>query len=249
MNSEDDTELWMSHYSCASWITADRWIRYFKRVQEILDAPITHLDEDDPVRRKVTELADAADFVTRFGEKEDSRWLFGEMRSINVNFSMWFFRDAPERMNSINWHGPAEMFDDPTRVNQICDLFDCGNRFLDAFYGYADTREVQSRKSWRKEFGAVDLQDELHGVYWLTYFNDRYVEFFGRKKLMGLENATVNSNSGATLRLAETPVAVPEGLREKVENALGPKSFVAPQRDITIKRPGQYALTFEQLRT
>jgi hypothetical protein len=249
MNSNDyDLELRFSHYSCANWRDPNRWSTYFERVQEILGAEITHLDEDDPVRRKMTDPNSAGEFVTRFGEEEDDRWIFSEIKSLGMGFTIWYFRNRPDQYNSINWHGPPEMFDDPIRLKQICELFDCGNSLLDTFYSYADTREVQVSKKWRKEFGGVNFQDELLGVYWLTYFNERYVEFFGREKFQELKNVAVKLNGGATLRLAETPSAVPEGLREEIEQYLGPKSFVAWQRDITIKRPGQYALTFEQLR-
>lgn len=250
MNSENyDRKLWLDHCSCADWCDPNRWSTYFERAQDILGAEITHLDEDDPVRRKVTDLKSAGEFVTRFGVNEDSRWIFGRIKSLDIRFTIWYFRNEMNRANSIDWHGPSEMFDDPIRVNQICELFDCGNSLLDTFYSYADIGEVHSKKSWRKRvFGAVSLEDELLGVYWLTYFNERYVEFFGREKFTALENVAVKFDGGATLRLGDTPLTVPEGLREKVENHLGSKSFVAWQRDITIKRPGQYALTFEQLR-
>jgi hypothetical protein len=244
--------LWLSHDSVSSWLELERWVEYFARVQEILGAPITHLDENDPIRRRFDNklLLENAQYVVGFGEQEDSRTLFGEFTTIGVDFSLHLYRNDPRWDNCIDWHFPESYLDAPSKCLAIERMFDCGNHLLETFYGYADTCEVHSKKSWRKkEFGAVDFQEELLGIYWLTYFNDRYVEFFNREKLMGLENLAVRLNGGVTLRLAETPSAVPDGLRQEIENALGPKSFVAWQRDITIKRAGQYALTFEQLRS
>jgi hypothetical protein len=247
MTDDYDNELWLSHRSCVSWMDPDRWMRYFSRVQEILDAPITHLDEDDPIRRRYDKHSpiENAEYVTRFGEKDDSRTLFGRVADVDLDFSIWYFRDGIRRTKSINWHGPPGLFDAPQQLDQACRLFDCGNLLLDAFYGYADTRGCQKRK--KKEDGAVDLERELVGVFWLTYFNERYVDFFGRDKFKTLGNVAVTLDGGATLRLAETPHGVPDDLRREVEDALGAKSFVR-HRDFTVKRPGQFALRFEELR-
>lgn len=243
--------LWLDHASVSSWLEVERWVEYFEQIQQILDAPITHLDENDPIRRRFDNKAplENARYLVEFGEQEESRTLFGELATIGVDFSLHLYRNDPRRHNRIDWHFSESYLNSPDRILAIKRLFDYGNNLLEAFYGYADTCEVHSRKSWRKkEFGAVSLEAELLGVYWLTYFNNRYIDFFGREKFMNIDNVAVRLNDGVTLCLAETPSAVPEGLRQEVENTLGSKSFVAWQRDITIKRPGQYALTLEQLR-
>lgn len=71
--------------------------------------------------------------------------------------------------------------------------------------------------------------------------------FLGREKISGLEGIQVQFTDGATLRLGEAPFSVSDGLRDEVESKLGRKTFVDP-RDTSIKRPGRFAMTVEQLR-
>ncbi len=264
MTSGDDydNELLLSHCSCASWPEPGRWLKYFSHVQEILGAEITHLDENDPIRRRVKPggLSEAAEYAAALRDGDQYRWLFGRMAKIGVYFSILYYPQQepppntyPQNIapsNYIDWHAPRRIFNSPAGLVQASKLFDCGNYLLDAFYGYADVSKAQKRKLWKKkEFGAIDLRCELIGVFWLTYFNERYVEFFGREKFEAIRNADVRLNGGATLRLAQTPQLIPEGRREEIEAALCGKSFVSSDRDVTIKLPGQYALTFEQLRS
>ena len=246
MDDDYDDELWLSHCACTSWMQPRRWAEYFDQLQHLLGASITHLDEEDPIRRRFNSdrVEDEAAYVTRFGQQEDSRWLFGKFADIGVHFSIWYFRDGVQRIHSIDWHFPSSWYEKQERLNHIIKLFDCGNILLESFYSFADLRGLLKTKN--KEEGAVDLQQELLGVFWLTYFNERYVEFFGRERFAALEKIVARLNGGAMLRLAETPLTVQQGLRQEIENKLNPKSFVR-QRDFTVKRPGQYALTFEQL--
>lgn len=249
MNDDNDNELWLSHLSCASWSLPDQWDRYFTGAQEILGAPITHLDDDDPIRRRfdMYSLAENTEFVTRIEKDEVGRTLFGEMRTIDVRFCVRLHPNDPSWFNSLNWHAPADVLADSSRLAGFRRLFDLGNVLLDAFYGYGETCERQSRKKRREPGYGIEV--ELTGAFWLTYFNDKYVEFFGREKVADLTSLgiDVRFDQGVTLCLGQTPTSVPEGLREVIEDSLGRHSFVR-HRDFTVKRPGQYALTMDQLR-
>lgn len=240
-------ELRLCHLSCVSWSEPDRWIRYFARAEEILGASITHLDKDDPVKRRVKpgKLTEAAEYVTLMGKRDDSRWVLGRMESIGAEFSVRHYRDIRGWPNSINWYFPAGFADNASGAKTIRSLFDCGNATLSPFYAYADTKDHVASK--KKESGAVNIQAELIGVFWLSYFDARYVTFIGKDKFDELQGVRVKFDSGVTLDLGETPSFVPHGLRGQTEVKLGPKLFVEP-KDMLAKRPGQYALTFEQLR-
>jgi hypothetical protein len=239
-------ELWLSHCACVSWSEPDRWLRFFERAQETLGAEITRLDENDPVRRRVKrgKLAEAAQYVTAFGKLEESRMLFGAIDSLKIEFSIYHHRDNREWVNSFDWYFSRSVLDDSERIETICKLFDVGNSMLSPFYSYADTLDVLNR---RKKPGAVDVYTELLGIFWLTYFGPKYVDFFGKEKLAALEGIDVTFAEGATLRLGATPQTVSIELRDSIEAKLGRKTFFEPD-DKMGKRPGQYALGCDKLR-
>lgn len=241
-------ELWLCHLSCESWSEPERWVRYFGKAEEILGASITHLDKTDPVRRRVKpgKLAEVAEYVTLMGAREDSRWVLGKFEPIGVEFAVRHYRDIRGWPNSINWYFPVGFADNAAGTRAIRCLFECGNTTLSPFYGYSDTKNYPASK--KKESGAVDVRAELPGVFWLTYFDAHYVTFIGKDKIAELQGVRVDFDGGATLELGESPVSTPLGLRGKAEMVLGPKLFVEP-KDKLAKRPGQYALTFDQLRS
>lgn len=240
--SED--ELWLCHLSCVPWSDPGQWARYFARAEEMLGAGVTHLDKNDPVRRRVKQ-GEVAEYVTNMGKREDSRWVFGKMEAIGVQFSIRHYRDVHGWPNSINWYFPAGFVEQAGSGRMVRSLFDHGNATLCPFYGYADAKRHISCK--KKESGAVNIQAELIGVFWLTFFDQHYVGLIGKERFETLNGIDVSFENGATLDLAETPSSVPDGLRVRIETTLRSRLFVEP-KDSTVKRPGEYALTFDQLR-
>jgi hypothetical protein len=241
-------QFWIAHRACVSWSEPDRWLRFFEKAQETLGAEITRLDENDPVRRRVKrgKLAEAAQYVTAFGKLEESRWVFGAIDSLKIRFSISYDRGDREWAHSFDWYFSRSVLDDSERIETICKLFELGNSLLSPFYSYADTLDVLNRR--KKRFGGVNVYVELLGVFWLTYFGPKYVEFLGKEKLDALEEIKVTFNEGATLRLGATPQAVSIELRDSIESKLGRKIFLEPD-DKMGKRPGQYALGYDKLRS
>jgi len=239
-------ELWLCHLSCVLWSEPERWIRYLGRAEELLGANITHLDKADPVRRQVKsgKLSEVANYIISMGKREDSRWVFGKMETIGVEFSIQHYREVRGWPNAINWYFPPKFVEKINGATVIRTLFDFGNATLTPFYGYSDTKSHIARK--KKETGSVDIQAELLGVFWLSFFDANYVTFIGKEKFNSLQGIGVKIDNGATLELGETPASVPNALRHTVEVEIGSKLFVDP-KDMTDKRPGQYALTFDQL--
>ena len=241
-------DLWMYHFACGAWSECDRWSHYFDRAQGLLEANITHLDQNDPVRRRVKTgtSSDLANYVTALGKRENDRWVFGRIESLKVEFSIRHHREVRNWPHSISWYFPPQFQESPGCIDRLCQLFDLGNTAIEPFYGYADTKDRISAK--KKPSGSVDIQAELLGVFWLTYFDSHYVNFFGTEKINGLKSSHVKIDGGATLRLGETPSQVPLGLQDDLQAILGQNTFVEPG-DAFRKRPGQYALTFDQIRT
>jgi|GEM_PF-1866267 len=240
-------ELWLCHLSCLAWTDTDRWLYYFRKVEEVFGAKISHLDSNDPVRRRVGSggLPQVAGYLTSFGKQEESRWVFGRIESLDIEFSVQHYRDADKWPNSIDWYFPNGYSNNLLEANVARKLFDIGNDILAPFYSYSDLMTHVSSK--KKSLGAVDLQAELIGVFWLTFFSDKYVYFIGKENFDKIAYLGTNVSNGTTIDLGATPSTVPVSLRTQVEQILAPKLFVNPSDHIG-KRPGEFALTFKQLR-
>jgi hypothetical protein len=237
-------DLWIDHCSIEAWSDPKRWVSFFEQVQEVLASPLTHLDVNDPVRRKVASLKDAGDFVCAFGPREDSRWVFGVFKGLGIDFSIQLFRQLDRWPNSLTWYVPLSFVEKFGGRQQLQSLFNLGNQFFKPFYAFSDERaQIASKK---KSSGAIDIETELPGVFWLTYFNAAYVAFFGNQKFDGLPGVERGSDGSVTIVLGDNPKSVTNELREQAAATLGKQSFVNPN-DILNKPRGRFALMFQQL--
>jgi hypothetical protein len=140
---------------------------------------------------------------------------------------------------------PLSFFEKLGGRQRVRDLFDLGNQTFKPFYGFGDERvQISSKK---KSSGAIDIETELPGIFWLTYFNASYVAFFGKDKFKHLPGVEHGSDGSVTIVLGDNPKLVSTELREQAAVTLGKQSFVNPS-DILNKPRGRYALTFQQLR-
>lgn len=240
-------EIWISHDSIENWSSPEDWTLFLEGARRLLGASLTHLDINDPVRRKVPSLHDAGQFICAFGPNEQSRWLFGKFKSIGVDFSVQHYRTIRHYCNTFMWHLPLSHCQAPGRWEIVKKLFSLGNVCLRPFYSYTDTADTMAAIAAKKRMsGAIDIQAELLGVFWLTYFNAAYVEFFGRERFAGLPAVQIAANGGIAVELAETPDSLSQEDRDQAVAQLGRISFV-DVADPGVKRRGQFALTFEQL--
>lgn len=187
-NRDSDNEVWLSHSSVEPWTDPQLWSAYLDAAQSIFNAEITHLDDDDPVRRRITNTKDARDFITKFKPDYNyiSRTIFGEIRHIKVRFNIWYWKDNPLSANMIDWHAPAGWFQDKERLKQIRQLFDLGNKLLGTFFGYVDTcagQKANARK-FRDDNILMSHEQELGSILWLNYFNQKYVVFLANTVLV-----------------------------------------------------------------
>ena len=122
---------------------------------------------------------------------------------------------------------PLDAFDDDRLVKVSSQLFALGNRVLKPFYATADTERNLASKSKRSGYG-VDLQAELSGVFWLTYFNKPYRDFFGREKFASIPEVT-SQRGGVTIRLGDSPRDYNAARRLQIEAILGKQCFIDPK--------------------
>jgi len=238
------SELWIDHLSVEAWQEPGCWAAYFDQAEKILGASLSHLDIADPVKRKVTSLEEAGNYVCTFKAREDSRWLFGKFDAIGIDFSIQHYRQLGHWPNSLKWHVPLSFIESPENCERLKALFDLGNQILKPFYAYGD--DVSQISSKKKASGAVDIRAELLGVFWMTYFNKAYVAFFGEEKFKDFPRVDFGDDGSVTLLLGDNPQSVSNESREQLAAALGKQSFVNPN-DALGKAPGRFALTFQQL--
>jgi len=245
-------ELWMSHHSVRSWNDVPEWDDYLRMVEAVLDDRLARLDINDPARRKADTAHGEGHFVTQFGSKEDSRWLLGKFEKTKVEVQIQHYKKGKDsfgrhRDNTVTFYVPEKVHSG-SGVHKLIELFHLTNEQLGIFYAAADLKKLYcAKQASPPSLGALNIASELPGVFWLTYFGSRYCEFFGRERLNGLEQSAEGPAGGITMRLAESPGQVPEGLRRMLERRLGAESF-AGTGDVTLEKPeGRYTLTLGQL--
>lgn len=240
------SELWIAHHSVDAWQAPSLWTAYMEEAQQLVGSPLTHLDVNDPLRRKVTSLADVGNFICAFDPREESRWLFGRCGKTGIGLSITHYRQPGQnrRCNYLRWHTPLSFVEQGENRKRLKALFDLGNRTFKAFYAYSD--DVEQLKKKNKPSGSIDIETELPGVFWFTYFSPAYVAFFGKDKFSGVPSVEHGSDGSITIVLGDSPKSVANELREQVAAMLGKQSFVNPS-DILVKQRGRFALTFPQL--
>jgi len=241
------SEVWVSHASVQSWQDAARWSAYLEEAQDLLGAKLTHLDTNDPIRRTVRGQPprEWGEYWVDFGLEEETRWLFGKLESTRILFQLRHHRGHGNSANSFNWYFSKVWARDERAPRLIADLFELGNRHLAPFYSYSDVLEPIRAKN--KPTGAVNLEREPVGVFWLTYFDARYAD---KMPLQDLDDARVRSRwteRSVTLQLADAPWNCESSVRAEVESLLGSDCFVDPAS--TTKKPiCEHVLALEQLR-
>ena len=244
------TEIQLTFFSLNNLFDKFVWNSFLSIIEKSLGEKLSHLDIKDPVREKVTDIESAVDFICTPDNKTNNRWLFGKFGRSKVEFSLSLFRDKVEFPNNISFYFPGKLLLSDKGIQAIVEIFKFGNEYLNPFYSYGDELEQIAAK--KKSTGmSVDLEVELVGMFWLTHFNNQYMEFFGGEKLdlLASLNANLNVNgSGVTLKLGELPASSESiALRTDAEKMLGAESFVDPNLSFD-RLKGPQALTYNQLR-
>lgn len=244
------SELWICHCSVSSWRDKDLWIEFFSKAQEILGYSLTYLDENDPIRRKVDKhkFQEISDYIIDFDDKSNSRELFGKANGNNISLHIYHTNKLLENgfPNSFDWYISEKIISTEEGIQKIKSLFDLGNELLSPFYSYSDFIDEAIKKK-RKPNGAVSLQEELVGMFWLTYFNYKYVNFYSEEKIHSVAAYKNTKDDGnVTIQLTETPFSCSDEIRLNSEMKIGSQYFVDPS--VYERKPeGKFAIKYSEL--
>jgi hypothetical protein len=242
------SETWIQAFTVKPWMNSNSWFDFFSKTEAILTAKLSSLDTNDPPKRNINKLnfESIGEFITNFGLNEDARWIFGRFKNANIDIMIHHHKNIRssegDLPNSISFFFPEGYCDTESGLRCVDLMFDLINNILKPFYSFADWRDAIVKK--KKIQGAVNIQEELIGIFWLTFFNDKYMEFFGRDKLALIHG--FSNTAGFKLKLAESPSTVTSKKREEIEMALGKESFVDPT-NTQIKALGMTVLPFVRL--
>jgi len=220
------------------------WRDFLTELEQVVSSKLSHIDTNDPVRKKVESIEDAASFICDIGESENSRTIFAKFSNIKVEMTIILFRDSENFANNISIYFPEKILDSGEGVSVLDRAFRMANRGLQPFYSVCDRMAAISGKRKLSRF-AVNLQAELIGIFWLTYLNKSYVDYFGGERFDGLPCKKIDGLDGVLIELGRTPADVSVS-REEAERMLGEDSFVDPSR-ADDKPIGRYALRFDKL--
>ena len=237
-------EIQLSCNSTDNLFQKELWIALLEELNEITGFQITHLDDKDPIRKKVTNIEDAAEFIVSINEGENSRKVFGKFGKSKIEINIALYREITNFPNTVSIYFPEKYYENLENIERIIKLFLMLNEKINSFYAFCDYMKVVSSK--RKASGfAVDLQAELIGIFWLTFFSDKYVKFIGQDLFQKVPGVVINDKCEALIKLGNNPSEI-NITRADLEVTLGKDLFVDPELQFD-KPKGKYALKFEQL--
>lgn len=233
-------------YSAMNLCGLEVWHDFIVDLEGMLGLHISHLDVRDPVRRKAGDAKASAEYICGFDEGEERRVIFGKFGSSGVIFSISLCKEVVSFPNSFSISFPEKFIRNEAGLKCLFSMFSSGNRLFKSFYSFCDYEDVIFLKKKATGF-SVDLQSELIGVFWLTFFCDKYVRFFGVKDIDGLPFFCSHGDGGVTFLLGDSPcMESQKSARDVVERAIGVDFFVNPAL-LYDKPNGRFALLYKNL--
>ncbi|MDV2438997.1 hypothetical protein QR665_05785 [Acinetobacter gerneri] len=224
----------------------EMWKAFFTNLENIFDLKISHIDKNDPIRNKVKNLDEVADYISVFGGEDTLNILFAKSKKYGL---FVLLRLKAAKSTVVNGYDAVyisfneDFIKQKENLEKVYLFFKESISLIKPFYAVCD--DTINIKAKKKSNGfPVNYEEELPGIFWLTYFNKKYSEFFDLKN-KNIPFEAVENTSGAILRLGESPHHIVYD-RFEAEKELGSKSFVELDA-ILNKSFGKYVLLFKDL--
>lgn len=220
------------------------WVNFFEKLEFFSKMKITYLDKNDPIRNKITNVNEAAEYIQNLNHKESVWWIFGKMgktKKMDFVISLSANKGEDGTPDKINLSFENINIESEDELNYLNTLFVEIIKVFDPFYAFCDSILYIYDK--RKRSGSpINIQCELTGIFWLTYFNKKYSNFLNINKS---EVVSQQLNNGTLIKLGKSPGEL-DFTRYDIEKTIGNTFFV--DTTSTFNKPiGKYVLTFSQL--
>lgn len=236
----------MSFYFHKVLILEDtKWLELFENIEVYSKLKMTYLDEKDPLRNKISNFKEAAEYINGLNKNKNSWYIGGKIGKpmqiyLTIQSSKNKNEDAyPDKVSfcfekiNLQEEGVGEYL----KVFFIKII-----ETLEPFYAICDIQDAISKKKKKTGF-PINIQCELTGIFWLTYFNDIYSHYLGFDKLPSHINEKLNKGSLISLGKSLSKIEI---LGSEIEKLIGNSHFV--DINTTLDKPiGKYVLTFEGL--
>lgn len=168
------SEFWLKIYSVEKWSDPAEWNAFLAQTERILGAELSKLDKTDPPRRAVSResFEQSGHFIVDFQPSNESRWIFGKFKKNKIDIAIHHHASDRRAVNDFPNSLSIYISNFESTDEWVGKVYSILHAAIDAFcpfYAFADIKDCISSK--RRKSGAVNLQQELTGVFWLTYFN------------------------------------------------------------------------------
>lgn len=85
-------KIYIKYYAVSSWMSPEMWDDYFRSMEAILNDKLWKLDVNDPHRRNADTEAGEGDYVVKFNEKQEVKWIHGKYQKSKITFTLKFYR-------------------------------------------------------------------------------------------------------------------------------------------------------------
>ncbi len=206
------------------------------------------MGEYEPLKTKITHKNEAINYIQELGTKSEWCYILTTTNltsfSLTIKLSHDKSVDGIADMITITITIDKNIIDNGISFNELEIFFKDCIQVLNPFYSFCDFVENMVAKH-KKNGYPVNIQNELPGIFWLTYFNSQYCEYFDlQNKNINLDH--IKKNYGLVIKLGDSPSNVTFS-RLEVEEILGKKSFVDPND--TLDKPfGKYVFLLSDIK-
>lgn len=150
--------------------------------------------------------------------------MIGKAKEPNFRFDMhWWRHPSQKSINNISFYMSQKSFTKKRDV--LIDLFKYSILLFDAFYGYISHEIPQER-----QHVTGTIETRIPGVFWCNFYENKYVDFFGKKRLLSFPwyKTEAVDNSGIICFLTESPhkeLLASDELERRAQIHLGIDSF------------------------
>lgn len=150
--------------------------------------------------------------------------MIGKVKEPNFRFDMqWWRHPSKKSINNICFYMSQKYFTKKQGV--LIDLFKYSIVLFDAFYGYISHELPQER-----QHVTGSIETRMPGVFWCNFFGNKYVDFFGKKRLLSFPwyKTDAIDNLGIICFLSESPhkeLLVSDEIERRAQIHLGIDSF------------------------